>query len=110
MYDVERDWRFRGNREVEERNIRFYAGAPPFAQTNFHPNHSLTLALAGMPIFAPSSLSLGTADSTVSVAQFEEEAGGARIAIGVVSFIEELPRKNGTFGTAERAKLYVVSA
>jgi len=61
----------------------------------------------GMPIFAPSSLSLGTADSTLSVAQFEEEAGGARIAIGVLSIVEELPRKVGSFGTAERAKLYV---
>ena len=107
-YDVERDWRFRGNRDVEERNIRFYAGTSRVPFELFRLLTELRLPIpTGMPIFAPSSLSLGTADSTLSVAQFEEEAGGARIAIGVLSIVEELPRKVGSFGTAERAKLYV---
>ncbi|GAA6015866.1 hypothetical protein JCM11491_007216 [Sporobolomyces phaffii] len=87
--DVEKDWRWRGNRDLEERGIRFYAG---------------------MPIFAPSSLSLRTLDVSFSVAQFEEEAGGARIAIGVVAVIDDRPKEAGSFGTDERAKLRSIAS
>ncbi|GAA5909484.1 GAF domain-containing protein [Sporobolomyces salmoneus] len=87
--DVEKDWRWRGNRDLEEKGVKFYAG---------------------MPFFAPSSLSLRTADVSFSVAQFEEEAGGARIAIGVVSLIDDRPREKGAFGTAERAKLRSIAS
>ncbi|GAA5953717.1 hypothetical protein JCM3765_006947 [Sporobolomyces pararoseus] len=82
--DIEKDWRWRGNRDLEEKGVGFYAG---------------------MPFFAPSSLSLRTSDVAFSVAQFEEEAGGARIAIGVVSVMDERPKERGAFGTAERARL-----
>ncbi|GAA5873151.1 hypothetical protein JCM1840_005584 [Sporobolomyces johnsonii] len=83
--DTEKDWRWRGNRDaVDDKGIRFYAG---------------------MPIFAPSALSLSLPNSSFSVAEFEEEAGGARIAIGVVALLDDRPKLADEFGSAERAKL-----
>ncbi|GAA5930903.1 hypothetical protein JCM1841_001967 [Sporobolomyces salmonicolor] len=83
--DTEQDWRWRGNRDaVDDKGIRFYAG---------------------MPIFAPSALSLSLPTSSLSVAEFEEEAGGARIAIGVVALLDDRPKLADEFDSAERAKL-----
>ncbi|GAA6063977.1 hypothetical protein JCM10212_005787 [Sporobolomyces blumeae] len=82
--DLERDWRWRGNKDVEEKGIRFYAG---------------------MPIFAPSSLSLQYPTSTFSVAEFEEQAGGSRVAIGVLAIMDDRPKDRRDFGSAERVRL-----
>ncbi|GAA5935345.1 GAF domain-containing protein [Sporobolomyces koalae] len=84
VYDVEKDWRWKGNRDLEEKNVRFYAA---------------------MPIFAPSSLSLRTTDVAFSVAQFEEEADGARMAIGVISLMNDQAQDPGSFGPSARAGL-----
>jgi hypothetical protein len=103
--DVEKDWRWRGNRDVEEKGIGFYAGKSPQPSPWSNNEADSKTALPGMPIFAPSSLSLRTSEVAFSVAQFEEEAGGARIAIGVVAVMDDRPKEAGSFGTTERAKL-----